>query len=92
MPVGFKLLPNTLFFKNSETGEIYNIGKIIDMNCINTNIEYSEEPIKFITESCEATFTITPTINKMMLRYISGLPVPNNWRKMHGIPMKRKTK
>lgn len=94
MPVGFQLFPNTLFFKNSETWETYKLGNIIDMTCdmISNNTEYSEEPIMFIPKFCEATFTITPAINKMMIRYVSGLPVPNNWRKMHGIPMKRKTK
>lgn len=88
MPVDFQLLPGTLFFKNIETGKTYKLDNIVDMTCDNT--EYSEEPIMFIPESCEATFTTTSTINKMMVRYLSGLPVPNNWRKMHNIPMRRK--
>lgn len=90
MPVDFQIPISTLFFKDSETEETYKLDNIIDMTCTCDNTEYSEEPIMLIPESYESAFTFTSIINKMMIRYISGLPVPNNWKKMHNIPMKRK--
>ena len=81
----------TLIFCDVETGEkiggINNVGLEIDAEYL----DYSQE-----FNICKFKETITFTVdnginwNSNNIKYILGLPVQNNWLKMHGKVMRRR--
>ena len=47
----------------------------------------------FSTDDVGFSFTVSwDCVDKLMLRIVFGLPVTNNWRRMHGYPVLRKRK
>jgi len=43
-----------------------------------------------ISLKSEMEFTATLGMTQTFQRYVLGFPMPNNWLKMHGLPMRRK--
>lgn len=81
----------TLFFCDVETGEkifeINNVDLEVDAECIDYSREFNIGKFKETI-----TFTVDNDINwnSNNIKYILGLPVPNNWLKMHGKVMRRR--
>lgn len=75
-----------LYFMSSE-GKLSPIGRITEVD-----LTSSEEPYMDLTSICgDMTMTFEANIkNVMLLRYLAGFVMPNNWLKMHGFPMERR--
>lgn len=96
MPVNFtqKAMPE-LFIMDSN-GTITKLGKIQQGEIINTS-SYDDiyddyvEPWMSVIEEDKATFEVTwnPTVDTLYLLLHGRLPY-NNWRRMHGLPVRRK--
>ena len=73
-------------------GEIVKLGKIQQAELLNDYCDYDvyDDP-EIFTPMQTATFEVrwNPT-TEMIYLLIHGRIPPNNWRKMHGLPMKRK--
>lgn len=55
------------------------------------NDDHDGPASKFLFSSNEASFTATFTVNVLLLYFITHGRYPsNNWRRMHGLPLKRK--
>lgn len=84
--------PQTLFF-STDNGKTYKpLGKITEFPETACETEDDERIQHFGDE--EMTFTATTIVNRNVIRLLFGdkKDIPNNWLKMHGIPMRRKRK
>lgn len=72
------------YVSNGRTFE--RIGRIEDVSIETSDvIPYSQMDLK-----SEMEFTATLGMTQTFQRYVLGFPMPNNWLKMHGLPMRRK--
>lgn len=63
------------------------LGRIEDVSMEASDV-IPEEII--ISLKSEMEFTATLNMTQTFQRYVFGFPMPNNWLKMHGLPMRRK--
>ena len=47
-------------------------------------------PVNMLNPIDKMTFTASLNMPQTFQRYVLGFPMPNNWLKMHGLPMRRK--
>ena len=81
--------PQTLYF--STGGEYKPLGRITEVPEIVVGDEdFEQEMLEFQYPA----FTATTIVNRNAIRLLFGKKkdIPNNWLKMHGIPMRRKGK
>lgn len=86
--------------KNTETPTLYIVGQDGEYRPLGhiTEVELTEEPddgaVKenlFSMEPMEFTETVvTPIRRRMQIFILTGKWLPNNWLRMHGLPMERK--
>ena len=73
-----------VYFMDSD-GKLSHLGMITELN--EDNIENAAEIAGLFDEM---TFTVEAKINHLLFKYIAGMGMSNNWRKMHKLPMRRK--
>ena len=72
------------YVSNGRTFE--RIGRIEDVSIETSDvIPYSQMDLK-----SEMEFTASLNMTQTFQRFVLGFPMPNNWLKMHGLPMRRK--
>ena len=83
--------PQMIYF--GAGGEYKPLGRITEVPEIVVGDEDFEQEMLEFQYPEEMTFTATTIVNRNVIRLLFGnkKDIPNNWLKMHGIPMRRKT-
>lgn len=89
MPVKEVLDKGQLFVIDNESGEAKPIGQVCNCDIDTTYEAIGTETIRTLSNEFEATVHLNRN-SVLLLLWIIGVKVENNWLKMHGLPMRRK--